>query len=277
MNANLPEDHVSIRYYDSDYPGKETSLYPENFDDTTVLQGLAYDVERYTELASAARGPVLELCCGTGRVAIPLARNGFEVTAVDLSEAMLAQFRKNLEREEPGAAGRIELVNADVTRLDLGRAFPLILMPFNSLLCIPNFEDQCAALAAAGRHLAPGGRVVIDGMNPMTLPLQGDPVPKPFFTRRSTHTGNLYTRFAALGPMRTDQVQELFGWYDEIAPDGLVRRTSYSMSWRPIFRYEIQLMLERAGLAIESVEGGHQKEPFTPQSRKMFVIARKPE
>jgi ubiquinone/menaquinone biosynthesis C-methylase UbiE len=277
MNANLPEDHASIQYYDSDYPGKETSLYPENFDDTTVIQGLAHDVERYLELASAARGPVLELCCGTGRVAIPLARNGFEVTAVDLSEAMLSQFRKNLEREEPAAAERVELVNADITRLDLGRVFPLILLPFNSLLCVPRFEDQCSALAAAARHLVPRGRVVIDAMNPTTLPLAGDPVPKPFFTRRNTHTGNLYTRFAALGPMGADQVQELFGWYDEIAADGIVRRTLYSMHWRPIFRYEMQLMVERAGLAIESVEGGHQKEPFTAQSRKMFVIARKPE
>jgi SAM-dependent methyltransferase len=275
MNADLPEDHVSIQYYDSDYPGKETSLYPENFDETTVLQGLAYDVDRYLELASKAGGPVLELCCGTGRVAIPLARNGFEVTGVDLSEAMLSRFRENLGREEPDVAGRIDLVHADITRLDLGRAFPLILLPFNSLLCLLSFEAQCAALAAAARHLAPGGRIAIDAMNPVTLPLQGDPVPKPFFTRRNPHTGNLYTRFAALGPLQADQVQELFGWYDEIAADGVVRRTLYSMHWRPIFRYEMQLMLERAGLELESLEGGHRKEPFTAQSRKMFVIARK--
>ncbi|MEA2600169.1 MAG: hypothetical protein QOF89_1161 [Acidobacteriota bacterium] len=72
--------------------------------------------------------------------------------------------------------------------------------------------------------------------------------------------------------MQTDQVQELFGWYDEIGADGLVRRAPYSARWRPIFRYELELMLERAGL---EVEGGHRHEPFTAWSQKMFVVARR--
>ncbi|HEY0510376.1 MAG TPA: class I SAM-dependent methyltransferase [Thermoanaerobaculia bacterium] len=276
MNANLPGDHISIHYYDSDYPGRDTSRIPENFDGTTVVQGLAHDVDRYLELAGETPGGrVLELCCGTGRVSIPLARGGFRVTGVDLSAAMLDRFRENLGREAAEVAARISLVHADIARLDLGETFALALIPFNSLLCLTRFEDQCAALAAAARHLAPGGRLAVDVMNPLTLPLEGSPIPNPFLTRRNPHTGNVYTRFAALGPMAADQVQELFGWYDEIGPDGNIRRIPYSMHWRPIFRYELELMLERAGLAVESVEGGHLHEPFTAQSSKLFVVARK--
>lgn len=275
MNANLPGDHASIRYYDSDYPGRETSRYPENFDSTTLLQGLAYDVDRYLELAASSGGPVLELCCGTGRVATPLARAGFQVTGVDLSAAMLQRCRENVEREEPAVAERITLEQADVTQLALDGRFPLVVMAFNSLLCLTDFASQRAAVAAAGRHLTPDGVLALDLMNPLVLSLQGDAVPKPFFTRRNPENGNVYTRFAAMGPMQVDQVQELFGWYDEIGPDGVVRRTPYSMHWKPVFRYEIELMLEAAGLRIESVEGGHRKEPFTAQSRKMFILARK--
>jgi len=275
MNANLPDDHASIRYYDSDYPGRETSRYPENFDGTTILQGLAYDVERYLELAALSGGPVLELCCGTGRVAIPLARAGFQVTGVDLSAAMLEHCRENLEREEPVVTQRITLEQADTTQLQLGTKFPLAIMAFNSLLCLTDFASQRAAVAAAGRQLLPDGVLALDLMNPLVLSLQGDTVPKPFFTRRNSQNGNLYTRFAAMGPMQVDQVQELFGWYDEIGPDGTVRRSPYSMYWKPVFRYEIELMLDAAGLVIESVEGGHRKEPFTTQSRKMFILARK--
>ena len=276
MNANLPDDHVSIHYYDGDYPGHAISPYPENFDQTTVAQGIAYDVDRYQELAGESQGgPVLELCCGTGRVAIPLARRGFSVTGIDISESMLSRFRENLEREESAVAEKISLIRGDISQLNLGERFALIVLAFNSLLCLTRFEDQCTALVAAGRHLEEGGRIAIDLMNPLVLSFQGDPAPKPFFTRRNPHTGNLYTRFAAMGPIQADQVQELFGWYDEIAPDRVVRRTPYSLHWRPIFRYELELMLERAGLEVESVEGGHRREPFTSQSRKMFVVARK--
>jgi SAM-dependent methyltransferase len=272
MNAHLPDDHVSVRYYDSDYPGAS----PESFDPTLVELGLAYDVDRFLELAGEAAGPVLDLCCGTGRVTLPLARKGFRVTGVDVSEGMLQRFRGKLAHEEPAVAERITLVQGDVSRLDLGdQRFALATLAFNSLLCLTSFADQCATLVAVARHLEAGGRIAIDAMNAMHLPVHGDPVPKPFATRRDPQTGHQYMRFSAIGPMEADQVQELFGWYDEIGTDGLVRRTPYSLHWRPIFRYELALMLERAGFEIESVEGGHRHEPFTAWSQKMFVVARR--
>ena len=197
------------------------------------------------------------------------------MTGLDISEPMLDRFRENLGREEPAVAERISLVRADIANFDLGEKFALVIVAFNSLLCVTRFEDQCAALVAAGRHLAGNGRLAIDVMNPLVLPLRGVPVPRPFVTRRNPHTGNLYTRFAAIGPLGADQVQELFGWYDEVAPDGLVRSAAYSLHWRPIFRRELELMLERAGLEMESIAGGHHREPFTPRSQRMFVVARR--
>ncbi len=275
MNADLPDDHSSIYNYDGDYPGQAISPFPENFDPATIDQGIAYDIDRYQELANESQGgSVLELCCGTGRVAIPLARRGFSVTGIDISEPMLSRFRENLGREEPAVAARICGARGH-REFDLGKRFVLIIVAFNSLLCVTRFEDQCAAFIAAARHLDDNGRLAIDVMNPLVLSFRGEPVPRPFVTRRNPHTGNLYTRFAAIGPIGADQVQELFGWYDEVAPDGLVRRAAYSIHWCSIFRYELELMLERAGLEVESIAGGHHREPFTAQSQQMFVVARK--
>jgi hypothetical protein len=78
-----------------------------------------------------------------------------------------------------------------------------------------------------------------------------------------------------MGPMETDQKQRLHGWYDEITPAGVVRRRPYSLYWRPIFRYEIELMLRLAGLNIVQIEGGHKQEPFTAESLRMFIVAAK--
>jgi SAM-dependent methyltransferase len=274
MNAGLPDTHPSIHFYDSDYPGHETAQVQSNLDETLVNQGLAFDVERYKELAEAHGGPVLELCCGTGRVAIPLARAGHEIVAVDLSRPMLDGFERKLAREDSAVRGRVTLVQQDATVLSLERRdFAFAVIAFNSLCCITDPRQQIEALRSLRAHLRPGGVAAIDCVNPLILPIGGDPVPKPFFTRRHEESGSTYTRFAAIGPIETTQKQRLFGWYDEVSADGLVRRTPYSMHWRPIFRYELELMLDAAGLDIVTLEGGHQKEPFTATSPRLFVTA----
>ncbi|SRR5712692_1407372 len=276
MNSDVDSNNAAVYYYDSDYPSPDLSLYPENFDEVTEYQGLAFDVPRYKELATAVGGPILELCCGTGRVAIPLAMEGFDVCAVDISRGMLDQFGRNLQKQVEATRSRITLVQQDITSLVLERRdFQLAIIAFNSLLCITDFEAQCRAFQAVATHLAPTGMLVIDLVNPLNLKIHGDANPKPFFTRRNTHNGNQYTRFAMMDPFDEDHRQRLHGWYDEMDADGTVRRRHYSMHWRPIFRFEIDLMLRQASLQICKIEGGHLKEPYTAQSPRMFIQARK--
>jgi SAM-dependent methyltransferase len=276
MNTWLDADSATNHYYDGDFPAERFCRFRENFDATTHYQGLRYDVPRYVEIAKQTGGPVLEACCGTGRVALPLAEAGFEVTGVDYSPELLRQFRAKLGPEPEALARRIGIVEQDITRLDLERRdYPLAILAFNSLLCLDEFGQQCLALEALAAHMRQDGLLLIDIVNPLQLPADGDPTPRPFFTRRNPHTGQVYTRFAALGPFDSVQRQELYGWYDEIAGDGIVKRRQYSVTWRPIFRYEMQMMLERAGLHIAKLEGGHQGETYTAASPRMFIHARR--
>ena len=76
-----------------------------------------------------------------------------------------------------------------------------------------------------------------------------------------------------MGPVETDGRQQLHGWYDQITSEGIVKRQLYSLYWRPIFRFEMELMLRAAGLRILQIQGGHRKEPYTTQSPRMFLIA----
>jgi SAM-dependent methyltransferase len=262
-----------LEYYDADFPSRDLGRFPENFDAVTEYQGLAHDVPRYLELANETGGPVLEAFCGTGRVAIPLARAGFDVTGLDLSPTLLRGLEENLARAPEGRP-HLRLVEADVRAPIEGGPYALILVAFNSLTCIPDFGGQREAIGSLARALGPRGRLVIDTVNPWRLPVDGDPVPKPFFTRRHPRTGLLYTRFAAMSAIDAEGRQTLHGWYDQLDEEGNVGRRHYTVPWRPIARHELQLMLEAAGLSITSLEGGHRREPFAAQSPRMFVQAR---
>jgi SAM-dependent methyltransferase len=196
MNAGLDADHSSIYYNDGDYPSEE-SPFPENFDQVTTFQAIRHDVARYKDIAAQIGGPILELCCGTGRVAIPLARQGCEVTAVDVSPAILERFRENLWREHETVAGRIAIVEQDITTLSLEKTdYRLGLIAFNSLLLITSGQAQIEALRRVAAHLASGALLLLDCVNPLRLKIDGDPVPRRFFTRRNPHNGKTYTRFA---------------------------------------------------------------------------------
>jgi SAM-dependent methyltransferase len=117
-------------------------------------------------------GPVLELACGTGRVAIPIARSGREVVGVDASPAMLAAAA-----EKAVAAGvALTLVEGDMRRFDLGgRRFPLIFMARNSLLHLHTPEEFKACLTGVRQHLAPDGVFAFDVFVPSPDILARDP------------------------------------------------------------------------------------------------------
>ena len=105
----------------------------------------------YVDLARRQAGEVLELACGTGQLAVPIAAAGLPTVGLDLSAAMLKTAR------ERAAAARVSVqyVLADMRKFDLGRRFALVFIARNSLLHLCSTDDILAAFAAVRRHLAP--------------------------------------------------------------------------------------------------------------------------
>ena len=120
------------------------------------------DLPFWRALASEAGGPVLDLAAAVGRVTIPLARDGHDVWALDASAAMLAQLDAALAAESPDVRERVHPVCADMRSFNLGRAFPLVLVPMNSLQTFLDRDDQLAALVAIRGHLEPLGECAFD-------------------------------------------------------------------------------------------------------------------
>jgi SAM-dependent methyltransferase len=122
------------------------------------------DVAFYVEEAVRSGGPVVELGVGTGRIAIPTAAAGIAVVGIDASAEMLAVARE--QAELGGVTGLIDFRHGDLRDPQLDGAFPLVTIPFRSLLHMETDRDRRAALAAVRGLLAPGGRFVFDVFTP---------------------------------------------------------------------------------------------------------------
>lgn len=117
--------------------------------------GYAADLGLWEELAAATDGPVLDLGCGTGRVALHLARRGHQVVAVDREPELVAA----LEGRADGLP--VRSVVGDVRALDLGREFPLVVAPMQLLQLLADAEQRAACLRGITAHLTPGGTAAL--------------------------------------------------------------------------------------------------------------------
>ena len=122
------------------------------------------DVAFYVEEAVRSGGPVVELGVGTGRIAVPTAAAGIRVIGVDASAEMLAVAGEQVELG--GVAGLVDLRHGDLREPPVEGEFPLVTIPFRTLLHMETDRDRRAALAAVRRLLAPDGRLVFDVFTP---------------------------------------------------------------------------------------------------------------
>ncbi|HLE12697.1 MAG: hypothetical protein A2504_16955 [Bdellovibrionales bacterium RIFOXYD12_FULL_39_22] len=128
-----------------------------------ALNTFTTDIPFYLKEAKKARGPVLELCCGTGRITLPLAQAGIDITGIDISSSML-----NCAKEKASALG---VKNAtfhlgDMRKLKLRQKYKLIFIPFNSLQNTYSISDIEKVFLAVRSHLTPDGRFVFVVFNP---------------------------------------------------------------------------------------------------------------
>jgi ubiquinone/menaquinone biosynthesis C-methylase UbiE len=117
------------------------------------------EIEFYRGLASEVRGKggsLLEIACGTGRVAIRLARDGTRTVGLDLSQKMLA-----VAREKSEGITNIRWVHADMCAFDLGETFDLVIIPGHAFQNLNTSQEQVACMQCIYRHLTPGGHLVV--------------------------------------------------------------------------------------------------------------------
>ena len=233
------------------------------------------DVDFYVEEAKASGGPVLELGCGTGRILIPVARAGVEVTGLDLNAALLEQCRAKLKNEPEEVQARAQAVEGDMREFDLGREFALITTPFRAFQHLLTVEDQLACLACVHRQLRPGGRFILDVFNPH-LPFlvderyQKEETAEPPFTMPDGR--RVVRKFRSLSGDPAKQRHSFEFIYYVTHPGGQEKVLRESFEIRYLFRFEAEHLLERAGFRVEDVYGDFDRSPHGTKSPGELIL-----
>jgi SAM-dependent methyltransferase len=228
-----------------------------------------YDLPFWLSFAEREAGPVVEWGAGTGRIAAPLAAEGHDVTAVELSTEMVERGKEK--------GGSVEWVVGVMRNVDAGRSYGLAVCAFNSFLCLRSVDDALAFLRNAHEDLVPGGLLGIEvsAFSPEELvDPPGGTAPRHDFTR-ILPDGRL-DRFSVSHYDAATQLMHMRLFYERYDASGtLENRRAHDLTIRLTNRDELGLMLRLAGFEVEAVYGSFEGEPFTSTSDHLIVLARK--
>jgi SAM-dependent methyltransferase len=245
-------------------------LFAEAYD---VIQADLSDVPFYAELAREAGSPVLEPGCGTGRLLVPLARAGIEVTGLDSSRDMLSVCRRKLAACGEAVAARAELVLGPMTDFRLGRRFRLVILSCNTINHLLSRGERLRALACCRGHLAEGGLLAMENTVPdLELYAERDGKEQVFEFTDPVSGNTLLDRVTARYDMdrRLERAETTL---EEYAGGSLVRSTrAVSVSAFPSPE-ELPPLLEEAGFRVLHFWKNHAREPFDASARQAILVA----
>lgn len=245
------------------YGDRFADVYDDWYADVTDVEAT---VARLAALASG-RGPILELGIGTGRLALPLARLGFDVRGVDASAAMVDRLRA-----KPGGA-EVPVAIADLASFTPpGRAgdpaggvrFGLVFVAYNTLFNVtdPAGQDRCVATVAEA--LAPGGRFVVEAF----VPPSGDHADQGSVAVRDLTTARVVLSVARHDP----SAQTMTGQFVDITEAGIRLRPWHLRYLGPD---QLDELVARHGLVLEDRWADWARTPFADDARAHVSVYRR--
>jgi ubiquinone/menaquinone biosynthesis C-methylase UbiE len=229
------------------------------------------DIAFWQRLAAAQQGPVLELGCGTGRIAVPLVKAGIPLVGIDRSAPMLARARQRLHRA--GLAGRARLVRGDIRSLPfrVRHRFKLVMAPYGMLQSLTRESDLQATLTSIARVLGPGGLLGIDLVP--DLPRWSE------YSRRVSLKGRKGrgTAIRLIESVRQDTRRGLTHFDQEyVESRGRERRVHrFELTFRTLSVPQMARRLLQVGFSVEAVLGDYQGGPWDPRADVWIILARK--
>ncbi len=228
-----------------------------------VHRGNAGDLAFYRRLCRGA-GRVLELGCGAGRIAGPIAADGADVVGIEPHPGMRA------------ACAGFEVRDGDMRSFAIeGRRFDRVIVPYTGLYCLPDDDAVLDCFRCVARHLAPGGRFAFDGylVHP-ELPAGGD---EPEWLTTVYDDDDDRIDIFESGEHFPESRRFAVTYDHELHGSGPSRRTSYTLDHHYLVAGEVPAMLDSAGLALAHLFGDFDESPFIEETaERLVVVARRP-
>ena len=229
------------------------------------------DIAFWQRMSAPHKGPILELGCGTGRVALPLARRGSIVVGIDRSASMLSRARMRVRRAK--LQPRVQLIRGDIRHLPFpDKTFPLVMAPYGILQSLLDEDLLRATLKDVQRVLSRNGifglELVADlpawdeYRDRVTLRGQRGPHGKPIKLVESVKQDrrNRITRFEQEFVEGTGKA---------------VTRRRFSLAFRNLTVPQMVERLEKAGLEVVALLGDYQGGPWDLRAEVWIILARR--
>lgn len=248
---------------------------PSTFEDgeayDLVLKDIPYGFDFYVSLAREAKGPVLDVACGTGRILLPCLQAGVDIEGLDLFEPMLKTLRG--KAAALGLAPKIH--QADMSEFSVPRRFALIMIPFNAFIHNMTQDAQIRCLQRCREHLLPGGLLAFDTYFP-ALEIVGAPQKTRVLEGEMPHptTGLPMRMYDTRSFDRVAQEQHSLNELELLAADGSVQTVHRSeVRSRYVYKHEMELLLRVAGFTRWEIFGDFDRRPLTRENEAMIVMA----
>jgi SAM-dependent methyltransferase len=245
------------------------------YDSTPIVMQRKQDVAFYVSQAKKHGEPVLELGCGTGRVAVAIAEAGCQVVGLDLSEKMLERAVEKRAKMRPEAKERLHLLQGDMRRFDVGGKFRTIIIPFRPLQHLLETEEHIACLHCVKEHLERDGRLILDVFQTDAERMHDARYQQEvFLTEYDLPDGRhvkLSERVAAFH--RAEQKNDVEMIFQVKHADGKEERLVMAWPLRYFFRYEVEHLLGRCGFRVEAEYGDFDESPIGDNSAEMIFVA----
>ncbi|MCK9436239.1 MAG: class I SAM-dependent methyltransferase [Synergistaceae bacterium] len=209
---------------------------------------------------------ILELCCGTGRLTIPIALDGYDISGVDYTSSMLKQAKSKAS----GLGLKINFIEADIRTLYLQEKYDLIFIPFNSIHHLYNNKDLFKVLNVVIKHLNNGGLFLLDCFNPnIRYIVDGEQKLKEI----ASYTTDDGREILIKQTMRYESKTQInrIEWHFFI--NGLFDSIQ-NLDMRMFFPQELDSYLEGSGFDIIHKFGDFKKDLFDDNSEKQIFVCK---
>jgi ubiquinone/menaquinone biosynthesis C-methylase UbiE len=227
------------------------------------------DIEFWKRMASTVSAPILELGCGTGRVALPLATHGATVIGIDRSESMLARARMRVRRAK--LHSRVKLIRGDIRHLPFpDKSFPLVMAPYGILQSLLDERLLSATLKDVRRVLARNGSFGVELV--ADLPAWDEYSNRVTFRSKRGPHGKPIQLIESVTQDRRKHITRFEQEFVEGRGKSATRK-KFRLAFRTLTVPQMVQRLEKAGLEVSALLGDYHGGPWDLRAEVWIILA----